>query len=69
MSQEGIERFLGRLLTDNQFLQQATISVTKAAATAGYTLTHAESQAIRPEDLVRLALVAAQLDDNIKRFS
>ncbi len=69
MSQEGVERFLGRLLTDDQFLQQATISITEAAVAAGYPLSYAELQAIRPEDLARLTAVSTQLDDTIKRFS
>jgi len=68
MSQEGVERFLGRLLTDDQFLQQATISITEAAVAAGYPLSYAEQQAIRPEDLARLTAVSTQLDETIKRF-
>lgn len=69
MSQEGVERFLGRLLTDERLLLQATSSVAQAARTAGCLLSHTELQAIKPEDLVRITTVAAELDSGIKRFS
>lgn len=69
MSQDGVERLLGRLLTDKRFLQQATESIAVAAFKEGYSLSKAELQAIKPDDLARLRVIARQLDDTIKRFS
>jgi len=68
MSQEGVERFLGRLLTDRRLLQRGLGSVPAACREAGFDLSEAELSAIRPEDLERLEPVAGQLDSTIRRF-
>ncbi len=68
MSQEGVEKFLGRLLTDDAFRHRAVSSPADACRLEGYALSVEELQAIRREDLARLAIVAQQLDSRIKRF-
>ena len=69
MSQEGIEGFLGRLLTDNGFRRRALSSVPDACTEAGYDVTAEELLAIRREDLVRIELIAERLDSRIKRLN
>jgi hypothetical protein len=69
MSQEAVERFLGRLLTDDAFRKRAGISIEGVCREAGYDLNTSELRAFDHDDLIRLDLVAHQLDRNIKRCS
>ena len=68
MSQEMIERFLGRLLTDDNYRQLAQRSVPDACREAGYNLSAEELMAITRGDLVRIELIAERLDSTIRRF-
>ena len=68
MSQEAVERFLGRLLTDDAFRQRAASSLVDASRKEGYLLSSEELAAIGKEDIKRLDPVAEQLDSRIKRF-
>lgn len=69
MTQEAVERLLGRLLTDDSFRKSAGYSFAIAAAEKGYQLSDEELQALSSADLMRLEKVAAQLDRSIKRFN
>lgn len=69
MSQEAVEKFLGRLLTDDLFRKRAEHSIEAACIEAGYALNSAERSMIHYEDLVRLRSVASQLDAGVRRFS
>lgn len=69
MSQDALERLLGRLLTDDQFRYRAMQSLELACREGGYRLTAEEVRLIRPEDLVRFNMVADSLDDGIKRYT
>lgn len=69
MAQDAVERFLGRLLTDDQLRRSAVTSLAEAAAKGGYRLSSEELQAIKADDLIRIESVAAQLDRSIRRFS
>lgn len=69
MSQEAVERFLGRLLTDDAFRKRAAISIEGVCREAGFDLNSGELSAFDRDDLIRLDLVAHQLDRSIKRFS
>lgn len=69
MSQEAVERLLGRLLTDDLFRKKAQVSIEKVCHTAGYHLTPGELQAIRQDDLIRFDLISRQLCGSIKRFA
>ena len=68
MSQEAVERFLGRLLTDDEFRKRATTALADACREEGYSLSHEELRAIGPEDFERMKSVAEELDSSIKRF-
>jgi hypothetical protein len=69
MSQEAVERLLGRLLTDDEFRKKAGNSLGKACRGAGYDLNEDEIKAIRPDDIMRLEMISLRLDRGIKRFS
>jgi hypothetical protein len=69
MSQDAVERFLGRLLTDNAFRRKAAKSLAAACSEQGYLLSGEELRAITREDLARFEAVSDQLDSRIKRFS
>lgn len=68
MSQEGVERFLGRLMTDHRFLELGLRSVATACRETGFDLNDEELASISREDLMRIELVAERLDSRIKRF-
>ena len=69
MSQEAVERFLGRLLTDDTFRKRAEKStVENACREGGYDLNASEAGAINHDDIARLNLLSQQLDGSIKRF-
>jgi len=69
MSQEAVERFLGRLLTDDAFRKRAQESIESTSRGAGFNLNASELEAISRDDLIRLDMVSHQLDKGIKRFT
>lgn len=68
MSQEMVERLLGRLLTDDLFRQRAVESLAQSFREEGFFLSGEELASIQREDLVLLEWVALRLDKNIKRY-
>lgn len=69
MSQEAVERFFGRLLTDDAFRNRAADALADTCRAEGYQLSEEEMKAITAEDLARLAQASNRLDRSIKRFS
>lgn len=69
MSQEMVEKLLGRLLTDDRFRRRAARCLAESCREEGFFLSGEELESIRREDLVLLEWVAIRLDKNIKRFS
>lgn len=67
MSQEAVERFLGRLLTDDDFRDYAGQSFARACMEEGFHLTEEESRIIKSLDFNRFILLSKKLDGNIKR--
>ncbi|MEI6704236.1 MAG: Os1348 family NHLP clan protein [Deltaproteobacteria bacterium] len=67
MSQEDIEKLLGRLLTDDLMRQRATTQLAAICEDEGYRLTPDEVKKIKPEDIARLAMVSSWMDTGIKR--
>ena len=68
MSQEAVERVLGRLLTDDDFRKRALMGLAAACRAEGYPLTEEELSAIKPQDLQCMDTLAVVLDPSIKRF-
>jgi len=68
MTQEAVEKFLGRLLTDDVFRHRAEASLCRACLEDGCLLSAEELRLIGRLDLQRLGSVAGILDSGIKRF-
>jgi hypothetical protein len=67
MSQIEIERLLGRLITDADFRVRAAGSLEHAVRKEGFALSKEEMSLLCDSDFSQLGLVAANLNDSIKR--
>jgi hypothetical protein len=67
MSQIEVERFLGRILTDVDFRSLAESSLEKACYSKGFSLSTEEISFLRNIDFSLVTVLAATLDDSIKR--
>ena len=69
MTQEAVEKVLGRLLTDDIFRNRARESLNKACLEEGYVLSDEETRMVARLDLLKIDSVAGSLDSGIKRFA
>lgn len=69
MSQESVERFLGRALTDENFRRAAIGSINLAIISCGFTFTKEEIAALESVDWELIDLAAADMDIAIRRSS
>lgn len=67
MSQEAVERVLGRLITDERFRHAAADSFEAVCLQEGYSLTTAEMRLISGLELPRFAELAGRLDAGLCR--
>ena len=67
MSQESVEKLLGRLVTDEDFREQAAAGFSKVCFEAGFDLTDAERKIVQGIDFERFAFLSGVLDKRIKR--
>lgn len=67
MAQDSVERFLGRLMTDNDFRELAASSFDRACMEEGFVFTEEEQKGIRKMDFNKLASLDEALDGGIKR--
>lgn len=67
MSQENVERLLGRMLTDNDFLLACRHCLEKTCLAEGLPVTSIELSALEKSDLMKLASLSSVLDDRLKR--
>jgi len=67
MSQNEVERFLGRIITDADFRARASRSLTSACYVEGIALSKEEMALLRNIDFSKFGLVAEALDDSIRR--
>ena len=67
MSQESVERFLGRLMTDDRFRERAKTTLEQSCFNEGYVLSKLESAYLSKLDFELLGTVAANLDDALRR--
>lgn len=69
MSQETVEKVLGRLLTDDQFRNRAAQNLELACRLEGYLLGAEELRLIQHSDFARISSAADSLDSGIRRFT
>lgn len=67
MSQESVERFLGRLITDERFREKAKSSLEQSCRTAGYSLSPEETKYLAQIDFKLFSFVSSTLDEAIIR--
>jgi hypothetical protein len=69
MSQEAVEKVLGRMLTDDIFRFRTKGCLHAACREEGYLLSHQELKLVEGSNLLQLDSVAEGLDSGIKRFA
>lgn len=67
MSQEAVERLLGRLITDDRFRRTASISLESACLQEGYRLTSVELGLLSALDIKQMADFSTRLDPGLCR--
>lgn len=67
MSQESVERLLGRFITDERFRERARMSLEQNCISEGYALSKAEISHLANIDFRLFGFVASTLDDAIRR--
>jgi hypothetical protein len=67
MSQETVEQFFGRLLTDPVFRESAGKQFHKTCLEAGFRLTKAERHLISRLDIKKFETLSAEIDCGLKR--
>ena len=68
MSQNEVERFLGRIITDADFRTRAASSLETACYNKGFSLSTAEKSFLSNIDYSLVKLIAETIDDSIKRM-
>ena len=69
MSQQAIELFLGRLITDEYFRESAKKSLEKTCMANGFAFSEKEMRILQKIDFDRFSVTAACLDKDILRAS
>lgn len=67
MSQESVERFLGRIITDERFREKAKASLDQCCSTEGYCFSAVEQKHLSNIDFKLLSFVSSTLDGEILR--
>lgn len=67
MSQNEVERFLGRIITDADFRAQAERSVERACYSKGFALSAVELSLLSRLDLQLFQQLSETIDDSIRR--
>ncbi len=67
MSQEAVERLLGRLITDERFRIMASVSLESACLQEGYRLTSVEMNLLSGLDMKQIKELASRLDSGLCR--
>ncbi len=68
MSQNEVERFLGRIITDADFRTGAARSLESACFSKGFSLSIAELSFLSFIDYSLIKLIVETIDDSIKRM-
>lgn len=68
MSQDYVEKVIGRMLTDDNFRTQACVDLPLVCQKEGYLLNSDEIRMVLQTDFGRLSAAADALDGGIRRF-
>lgn len=68
MSQEAVERFIGRLITDEAFREYARADFQTACFRFGFNLTTDEQELILNMDFEKIMRMEEGIEDGIKRW-
>jgi hypothetical protein len=69
MSQEHVERLIGRLLTDERFRNRASSDLSLVCIEEGYSLSNEELGLVRQTNFRLISNAASGLASGIKRFA
>jgi hypothetical protein len=69
MSQECVEKFIGRLITDDGFREDVRICFRTACREQGFVFSVDEGEALKDIDYDLFAEIATEIDGSIKRCS
>jgi|Deesub1362A_J573_1020465.scaffolds.fasta_scaffold61637_1 hypothetical protein len=69
MGQDAVERFLGRIITDDAFREMAKESFLEACLKGGFVFTEREVEVLRRLDLEKFRALSDELDRRLKRSS
>ncbi|PKN19438.1 MAG: hypothetical protein CVU71_07995 [Deltaproteobacteria bacterium HGW-Deltaproteobacteria-6] len=67
MSQDSVEKLLGRLITDDRFRTEAAASLEKLCRQEGYNLTEGELNMVVRLDMHAFENLAGKLDPGLRR--
>ncbi|NOY64312.1 MAG: Franean1_4349 family RiPP [Nitrospirae bacterium] len=67
MGQDAVERFLGRIITDDAFREMAKESFLEACLRGGFVFTEREVEILRRLDLDKFRALSDELDRRLKR--
>lgn len=67
MSQEAVECFIGRIITDKNFRQKAVVSLEQACISVGLTILPREMVNLKSLNFTLFGQMAETLDDAIRR--
>lgn len=69
MGQDSVERYIGRILTDDLFRHDAHLSFDKVCVAEGFVFTGEERQALSRLDYTLIERLSTRIDGGIKRSS
>lgn len=67
MGQDSVERYIGRILTDDFFRREANLSFDEVCAAEGFVFTNAERRTLRGLDHDLFERLSTRIDRGIKR--
>ncbi len=67
MGQDAVERFLGRIITDDAFREMAKESFSEACIREGFIFTEREMEVLSRLDFEKFSVLSEELDRRLKR--